>query len=199
MEKGDDAIIISPENNDQISIPALQKDIPELALMKIKRQDFIKAQKDHGDLKTIYEQVLSQTTALNKSYSLVDELLVKNREDKLEVVNAVQTRSQTEAKKKGNDSSKIKVMEKGDDAIIISPENNDQISIPALQKDIPELALMKIKRQDFIKAQKDHGDLKTIYEQVLSQTTALNKSYSLVDELLVKNREDKLGNIVKLL
>ncbi|GFT09724.1 hypothetical protein NPIL_566491, partial [Nephila pilipes] len=90
-------------------------------------------------------------------------------------------------------------MEKGDDAIIISPENNDQISIPALQKDIPELALMKIKRQDFIKAQKDHGDLKTIYEQVLSQTTALNKSYSLVDELLVKNREDKLGNMVKLL
>ncbi|GFS33818.1 hypothetical protein NPIL_366231, partial [Nephila pilipes] len=199
MERGDDAIIISPENNDQISIPALQKDIPELALMKIKRQDFIKAQKDHGDLKTIYEQVLSQTTALNKSYSLVDELLVKNREDKLEVVNAVQTRSQTEAKKKGNDSSKITVMERGDDAIIISPENNDQISIPALQKDIPELALMKIKRQDFIKAQKDHGDLKTIYEQVLSQTTALNKSYSLVDELLVKNREDKLGNIVKLL
>ncbi|GFS54608.1 hypothetical protein NPIL_483071, partial [Nephila pilipes] len=108
------------------------------------------------------------------------------------VVNAVQTRSQTEAKKKGNDSSKIKVMERGDDAIIISPENNDQISIPALQKDIPELALMKIKRQDFIKAQKDHGDLKTLYEQVLSQTTALNKSYSLVDELLVKNREDKL-------
>ncbi|GFT66956.1 hypothetical protein NPIL_296001 [Nephila pilipes] len=87
-------------------------------------------------------------------------------------------------------------MERGDDAIIISPENNDQISIPALQKDIPELALMKIKRQDFIKAQKDHDDLKTIYEQVLSQTTALNKSYSLVDELLVKNREDKLGNIV---
>ncbi|GFS30301.1 hypothetical protein NPIL_155121 [Nephila pilipes] len=86
-------------------------------------------------------------------------------------------------------------MERGDDAIIISPENNDQISIPALQKDIPELALMKIKRQDFIKAQKDHGDLKTIYEQVLSQTTALNKSYSLVDELLVKNQEDKLVEI----
>ncbi|GFS79936.1 hypothetical protein NPIL_121901 [Nephila pilipes] len=72
----------------------------------------------------------------------------------VEVVNAVQTRSQTEAKKKGNDSSKINVIEKGDDAIIISPENNDQISIPAQQKDIPELALMKIKREDFIKARK---------------------------------------------
>ncbi|GFS29650.1 uncharacterized protein NPIL_414921, partial [Nephila pilipes] len=116
-----------------------------------------------------------------------------------EVVNAVQTRSQTEAKKKGNDSSKINVVEKGEGAIIISPENNNQISIPALQKDIPELVLMKINWEDFIKAQKDHGDLKTIYEQVLSQTTALDKSYSLVDELLVKNREDKLGNMVKLL
>ncbi|GFT91526.1 hypothetical protein NPIL_370211, partial [Nephila pilipes] len=80
MEKGDGAIIISPENNDPISIPAMQKDIPEQALMKIKREDFIKAQKDHGDLKTIYKQVLSQTTASDKSYSLEDELLVKNRE-----------------------------------------------------------------------------------------------------------------------
>ncbi|GFT49754.1 hypothetical protein NPIL_272151 [Nephila pilipes] len=97
MERGDDAIIISPENNDQISIPALQKDIPELALMKIKREDFIKAQKDHGDLKTIYEQVLSQTTALNKSYSLVDELLVKNREDKLEEMTALGPVLQTQA------------------------------------------------------------------------------------------------------
>ncbi|GFT91782.1 hypothetical protein NPIL_337461 [Nephila pilipes] len=68
-----------------------------------------------------------------------------------------------------SNASTTNIMENGDDAIIISPEINDQISIPALQKDIPELALMKIKPKDFIRAQKDHGDLKMIYEQVLSQ------------------------------
>ncbi|GFT09142.1 hypothetical protein NPIL_454071 [Nephila pilipes] len=96
-------------------------------------------------------------------------------------------------------ASTTNIMEKGDNAIIISPEINDQISIPALQKDIPKLALMKFKREDFIRDQKDHGDLKMIYEKVLSQINTLDKSYSLVNELLAKNREDIFSNIVKLL
>ncbi|GFS72247.1 hypothetical protein NPIL_9831 [Nephila pilipes] len=90
-------------------------------------------------------------------------------------------------------------MEDGVEVIIISPEINDQISIPALKKDIPELALMKITRENFIRSKKDHCDLKTISEQALSETITSYKSYSLITGLLVNDREDKLGNMLKLL
>ncbi|GFS35363.1 hypothetical protein NPIL_26291 [Nephila pilipes] len=73
-----------------------------------------------------------------------------------------------------SNASTINIMENGDDAIILSSEIDNQISILALQKDIPELALMKIKRDYFIRAQKNHGDLKRMYEQVLSQETSSN-------------------------
>ncbi|GFX49800.1 retrovirus-related Pol polyprotein from transposon 17.6 [Trichonephila clavipes] len=79
----------------------------------------------------------------------------------VEILNAVQTRSQVKAarEERGIDSGDAKKGE--DEVIIVSSDAEDEILIPALQEYVPELALEK--------------------------------------ELLVKNREDKLGNVVKLI
>ncbi|GFU62099.1 CCHC-type domain-containing protein [Trichonephila clavipes] len=42
-------------------------------------------------------------------------------------------------------------------------------------------------------------EIKSLYEQAASQVQVTNQIYSLEKELLVKNREDKLGNVVKLI
>ncbi|GFX80046.1 retrovirus-related Pol polyprotein from transposon 412 [Trichonephila clavipes] len=42
-------------------------------------------------------------------------------------------------------------------------------------------------------------EIKSLYEQAASQVQVTNQVYSLEKELLVKNREDKLGNVVKLI
>ncbi|GFU97312.1 retrovirus-related Pol polyprotein from transposon 412 [Trichonephila clavipes] len=42
-------------------------------------------------------------------------------------------------------------------------------------------------------------EIKPLYEQAASQVQVTNQVYSLEKELLVKNREDKLGNVVKLI
>ncbi|GFV79479.1 retrovirus-related Pol polyprotein from transposon 17.6 [Trichonephila clavipes] len=75
----------------------------------------------------------------------------------------------------------------------------DEILIPALQEYVPELALLRVTRENLINAQKNSEEIKPLYEQAASQVQVTNQVYSLEKELLVKNREDKLGNVVKLI
>ncbi|GFV19152.1 retrovirus-related Pol polyprotein from transposon 297 [Trichonephila clavipes] len=68
----------------------------------------------------------------------------------------------------------------------------DEILIPALQEYVPELALLRVTRENLINAQKNSEEIKPLYEQAASQVQVTNQVYSLEKELLVKNREDKL-------
>ncbi|GFU80721.1 hypothetical protein TNCV_514481 [Trichonephila clavipes] len=89
----------------------------------------------------------------------------------VEILNAVQTRSQVKAarEERGIDSGDAK---KG---------------------------RMRVTRENLINAQKNSEEIKSLYEQAASQVQVTNQVYSLEKELLVKNREDKLGNVVKLI
>ncbi|GFS47766.1 retrovirus-related Pol polyprotein from transposon 297 [Trichonephila clavipes] len=51
----------------------------------------------------------------------------------------------------------------------------------------------------FNRCSKNSEEIKPLYEQAASQVQVTNQVYSLEKELLVKNREDKLGNVVKLI
>ncbi|GFU18728.1 retrovirus-related Pol polyprotein from transposon 412 [Trichonephila clavipes] len=51
----------------------------------------------------------------------------------------------------------------------------------------------------FNQCSKNSEEIKPLYEQAASQVQVTNQVYSLEKELLVKNREDKLGNVVKLI
>ncbi|GFU57228.1 retrovirus-related Pol polyprotein from transposon 297 [Trichonephila clavipes] len=115
----------------------------------------------------------------------------------VEILNAVQTRSQVKAarEERGIDSGDAKKGE--DEVIIVSSDAEDEILIPALQEYVPELALLKVTRENLINAQKNSEEIKPLYEQAASQVQVTNQVYSLEKELLVKNREDKLGNVVK--
>ncbi|GFT39368.1 retrovirus-related Pol polyprotein from transposon 412 [Trichonephila clavipes] len=117
----------------------------------------------------------------------------------VEILNAVQTRSQVKAarEERGIDSGDAKKGE--DEVIIVSSDAEDEILIPALQEYVPELALLRVTRENLIDAQKNSEEIKPLYEQAASQVQATNQVYSLEKELLVKNREDKLGNVVKLI
>ncbi|GFT07937.1 retrovirus-related Pol polyprotein from transposon 297 [Trichonephila clavipes] len=115
----------------------------------------------------------------------------------VEILNAVQTRSQVKAarEERGIDSGDAKKGE--DEVIIVSSDAEDEILIPALQEYVPELALLRVTRENLINAQKNSEEIKPLYEQAASQVQVTNQVYSLEKELLVKNREDKLGNVVK--
>ncbi|GFU43119.1 retrovirus-related Pol polyprotein from transposon 412 [Trichonephila clavipes] len=117
----------------------------------------------------------------------------------VEILNAVQTRSQVKAarEERGIDSGDAKKGE--DEVIIVSSDAEDEILIPALQEYVPELALLRVTRENLINAQKNSEEIKSLYEQAASQVQVTNQVYSLEKELLVKNREDKLGNVVKLI
>ncbi|GFV94508.1 retrovirus-related Pol polyprotein from transposon 297 [Trichonephila clavipes] len=117
----------------------------------------------------------------------------------VEILNAVQTRSQVKVAKeeRGIDSGDAKKGE--DEVIIVSSDAEDEILIPALQEYVPELALLRVTRENLINAQKNSEEIKSLYEQAASQVQVTNQVYSLEKELLVKNREDKLGNVVKLI
>ncbi|GFY09202.1 uncharacterized protein K02A2.6 [Trichonephila clavipes] len=117
----------------------------------------------------------------------------------VEILNAVQTRSQvkTAREERGIDSGEAKKGE--DEAIIVSSDAEDEILIPALQEYVPELALLRVTRENLINAQKNSEEIKSLYEQAASQVQVTNQVYLLEKELLVKNREDKLGNGVKLI
>ncbi|GFU94737.1 retrovirus-related Pol polyprotein from transposon 297 [Trichonephila clavipes] len=118
----------------------------------------------------------------------------------VEILNAVQTRSQVKAarEERGIDSGDAKKGE--DEVIIVSSDAEDEILIPALQEYVPELALLRVTRENLINAQKNsEEEIKSLYEQAASQVQVTNQVYLLEKELLVKNREDKLGNVVKLI
>ncbi|GFX47979.1 retrovirus-related Pol polyprotein from transposon 17.6 [Trichonephila clavipes] len=117
----------------------------------------------------------------------------------VEILNAVQTRSQVKAarEERGIDSGDAKKGE--DEVIIVSSDAEDEILIPALQEFVPELELLRVTRENLINAQKNSEEIKSLYEQAASQVQVTNQVYSLEKELLVKNREDKLGNVVKLI
>ncbi|GFW58481.1 retrovirus-related Pol polyprotein from transposon 412 [Trichonephila clavipes] len=117
----------------------------------------------------------------------------------VEILNAVQTRSQVKAarEERGIDSDDAKKGE--DEVIMVSSDAEDEILIPALQEYVPELALLRVTRENLINAQKNSEEIKPLYEQAASQVQVTNQVYSLEKELLVKNREDKLGNVVKLI
>ncbi|GFX10583.1 retrovirus-related Pol polyprotein from transposon 17.6 [Trichonephila clavipes] len=117
----------------------------------------------------------------------------------VEILNAVQTRSQVKAarEERGIDSGDAKKGE--DEVIIVSSDAEDEILIPALQEYVPELALLRVTRENLINAKKNSEEIKSLYEQAASQVQVTNQVYSLEKELLVKNREDKLGNVVKLI
>ncbi|GFX97549.1 CCHC-type domain-containing protein [Trichonephila clavipes] len=117
----------------------------------------------------------------------------------VEILNAVETRSQVKAarEERGIDSGDAKKGE--DEVIIVSSDAEDEILIPALQEYVPELALLRVTRENLINAQKNSEEIKSLYEQAASQMQVTNQVYLLEKELLVKNREDKLGNVVKLI
>ncbi|GFY13995.1 retrovirus-related Pol polyprotein from transposon 412 [Trichonephila clavipes] len=72
----------------------------------------------------------------------------------IEILNAVQTSSQFKAarEERGIDSGDAKKGE--DEAIIVSSDAEDEILIPALQEYVPELALLRVTRENLINAQK---------------------------------------------
>ncbi|GFU98953.1 retrovirus-related Pol polyprotein from transposon 17.6 [Trichonephila clavipes] len=72
----------------------------------------------------------------------------------VEILNAVQTRSQVKAarEERGIDSGDAKKGE--DEVIIVSSDPEDEILIPALQEYVPELALLRVTRENLINAQK---------------------------------------------
>ncbi|GFV97483.1 retrovirus-related Pol polyprotein from transposon 297 [Trichonephila clavipes] len=72
----------------------------------------------------------------------------------VEILNAVQTRSQVKAarEERGIDSGDAKKGE--DEVIIVSSDAEDEILIPALQEYVPELALLRVTRENVINAKK---------------------------------------------
>ncbi|GFS75850.1 integrase catalytic domain-containing protein [Trichonephila clavipes] len=72
----------------------------------------------------------------------------------VEILNAVQTRSQVKAarEERGIDSGDAKKGE--DEVIIVSSDAEDEILIPALQEYVPELALLRVTQENLINAQK---------------------------------------------
>ncbi|GFY24263.1 retrovirus-related Pol polyprotein from transposon 297 [Trichonephila clavipes] len=88
----------------------------------------------------------------------------------VEILNAVQTRSQVKA------AREERGIDSGD----------------------AKKGKMRVTRENLINAQNSE-EIKPLYEQAASQVQVTNQVYSLEKELLVKNREDKLGNVVKLI
>ncbi|GFV07335.1 CCHC-type domain-containing protein [Trichonephila clavipes] len=97
----------------------------------------------------------------------------------VEILNAVQTRSQVKAarEERGIDSGDAKKGE--DEVIIVSSDAEDEILIPALQEYVPELALLRVTRENLINAQKNSEEIKPLYEQAASQVQVTNQRYEL--------------------
>ncbi|GFV23092.1 retrovirus-related Pol polyprotein from transposon 17.6 [Trichonephila clavipes] len=68
MLKGEDeVIIVSSDAEDEILIPALQEYVPELALLRVTRENLINAQKKNSEeIKPLYEQAASQVQVTNQ-------------------------------------------------------------------------------------------------------------------------------------
>ncbi|GFX30932.1 hypothetical protein TNCV_4146401 [Trichonephila clavipes] len=115
-------------------------------LGKGKKQDMLQLSEELGINATLNMIVPSIKIAITNSegYNFLP----------VEILNAVQTRSQVKAarEERGIDSGDAKKGE--DEAIIVSSDAEDEILIPALQEYVPELALLRVTRENLINAQK---------------------------------------------
>ncbi|GFV70254.1 integrase_H2C2 domain-containing protein [Trichonephila clavipes] len=141
--------------------------------------DFDPKQSDISLYLVIFERQAKRASIEKKEW--VGQLLV-------EILNAVQTRSQVKAarEERGIDSGDAKKGE--DEVIIVSSDAEDEILIPALQEYVPELVLLRVTRENLINAQTNSEEIKSLYDQAASQVQVTNQVYSLEKELLVKNR-----------
>ncbi|GFV34085.1 retrovirus-related Pol polyprotein from transposon 412 [Trichonephila clavipes] len=100
----------------------------------------------------------------------------------IEILNAVQTRSQVKAAREetGIDSGDAKKGE--DEVIIVSSDAEDEILIPALREFVPELALLRITRENLINAQKNSEEIKSLYEQTARQVQVTNQFVKTCDQ-----------------
>ncbi|GFU05508.1 retrovirus-related Pol polyprotein from transposon 297 [Trichonephila clavipes] len=130
--------------------------------------DFDPKQSDISLYLVIFERQAKRASIEKKEW--VEQLLGYNFLP-VEILNAVQTRSQVKAarEERGIDSGDAK---KGEDEGYA---------------------------RKFNRCSKNSEEIKPLYEQAASQVQVTNQVYSLEKELLVKNREDKLGNVVKLI
>ncbi|GFT33672.1 retrovirus-related Pol polyprotein from transposon 17.6 [Trichonephila clavipes] len=155
-------------------------------------------------VKNLYETIIANGKRLEeleraekiRLEELVKEQALKEKELQLKF-DLERFKIESGFRRRGIDSGDAKKGE--DEAIIVSSDAEDEILIPALQEYVPELALQRVTRENLINAQKNREEIKSLYEQAASQVQVTNQVYSLEKELLVKNREDKLGNVVKLI
>ncbi|GFY33506.1 SCAN box domain-containing protein [Trichonephila clavipes] len=117
----------------------------------------------------------------------------------VEILNAVQTRSEVKAarEERGIDSGDAKKGE--DEVIIVSSDAEDEIFNTCTPGICSGISAAKGYARKFNQCSKNSEEIKSLYEQAASQVQVTNQVYSLEKELLVKNREDKLGNVVKLI
>ncbi|GFX50051.1 retrovirus-related Pol polyprotein from transposon 412 [Trichonephila clavipes] len=117
----------------------------------------------------------------------------------VEILNAVQTRSQVKAarEERGIDSGDA---EKGEDEVIIVSSDAEGRNFNTCTPGIcSRISAAKGYARKFNQCSKNSEEIKSLYEQAASQVQVTNQVYSLEKELLVKNREDTLGNVVKLI
>ncbi|GFT20022.1 retrovirus-related Pol polyprotein from transposon 412 [Trichonephila clavipes] len=117
----------------------------------------------------------------------------------VEILNAVQTRSQVKVarEERGIDSGDAK--KGGDEVIIVSSDAEDEILIPALQEYVLELVLLIVTRENLINAQKNSEEIKSLIGTGSQSSAGYQSGLFVREGVLVKNREDKLGNVVKLI
>ncbi|GFU24550.1 retrovirus-related Pol polyprotein from transposon 412 [Trichonephila clavipes] len=126
-------------------------------------------------VKNLYETIIANGKRLEEL-----ERAEKNEIGRSKILNAVQTRSQVKAarEERGIDSGDAKKGE--DEVIIVSSDAEDEILIPALQEYVPELALLRVTRENLINAQKNSEEIKPLYEQAASQVQVTNQRYGTV-------------------
>ncbi|GFX71700.1 CCHC-type domain-containing protein [Trichonephila clavipes] len=93
----------------------------------------------------------------------------------VEILNAVQTRSQVKAAREEREIDSGDAKKGEDEVIIVSPDAEDEILIPAFQEYVPESALLRVTRENLINAQKNSEEIKSLYEQAASQVQVTNQ------------------------
>ncbi|GFX32623.1 retrovirus-related Pol polyprotein from transposon 17.6 [Trichonephila clavipes] len=116
-----------------------------------KNPDFLNSYTTKGSVNGHEIDILRDTGA---TIDLVCAKYINPSSFSVEILNAVQTRSQVKAarEERGIDSGDAKKGE--DEAIIVSLDAEDEILIPALQEYVPELVLLRVTRENLINAQK---------------------------------------------
>ncbi|GFT35723.1 hypothetical protein TNCV_2944071 [Trichonephila clavipes] len=80
----------------------------------------------------------------------------------VEILNAVQTRSQVKAAREEREIDSGDAKKRGREVIIVSSDAEDEILIPALQEYVLELALLRVRRENLINAQKNSEEIKPL-------------------------------------